>query len=90
MKSRITISLTADGDLEIWLNEEGRDLLVRELQNLSPKNDHFHLGPVELGEVELSSRPYRTDDKLIEFGKVLFRTDEWDKQHYPHVLSDAN
>ncbi|HVT23470.1 MAG TPA: hypothetical protein VHD95_02495 [Rhizomicrobium sp.] len=90
MKSRITISVAADGGLEIWLNEEGRDSLVRELQNLSPQNDHFHLGPVDLGEVELSSRPYRTNDKLIEFGKVLFRTDEWDRQYYPHVLSDAN
>jgi hypothetical protein len=90
MKPRITISFTADGDLEIWLNEEGRNLLVRELQALSPKNDHFHLGPVGIGEVELSSRVYRTSDKLIESGKVLFRTDEWDRQHYPHVLSDAN
>ena len=34
MSARITFSLASDGELEIWLNEQGRDLLVRELQNL--------------------------------------------------------
>jgi len=29
MKPRITISKSQDGELEIWLNEAGRDLLVR-------------------------------------------------------------
>ena len=90
MKPRITIDLSARGELEIWMNEEGRDLLVRKLQSLSAKNDHFHLAPVGLGEVEVSSRPYLPDDQLFEWGKVLFRTDEWDKQHYPHVLDDPN
>jgi hypothetical protein len=31
MKPRITINLTPDGEFQIWLNPEGRDLLVREL-----------------------------------------------------------
>lgn len=45
MKPRITVNLTADGEFEIWLNPEGRDLLVRELQHLSEQSEHFHLAP---------------------------------------------
>jgi hypothetical protein len=88
-KPRITVNLAADGEFEIWLNPEGRDLLIKELQGLSERNDHFHLGPAQIGEVEVSSRPYRPDDQLLEFGKVLFRTDDWDRQYFPHVLDGA-
>jgi hypothetical protein len=45
MSARITVNLNAGGVFEIWMNEEGRDLLVRELQGLSEKNDHLHLMP---------------------------------------------
>ena len=89
MSARITVNLTAKGEFEIWVNEQGRDLLVRELQHLSEKSDHFHLGPRGISEVEVSSRPYRPDDKILEVGKILFRTDAWDKQYYPHVLGEA-
>jgi hypothetical protein len=89
MRARITVNLTATGEFEIWLNEQGRNLLVRELQHLSEKSDHFHLGPAGIGEVEVSSLPYRPDDKVLEYGKVLFRTDAWDKQYFPHVLDDT-
>ena len=88
MSARITVNLTADGEFfEIWLNPEGRDLLVRELEHLSEKSHHFHLGPVDIGEVEVSSRSYRADDKILEYGNVYFRTDAWDQQYFPHVLS---
>ncbi len=87
MKPRITISTNKDGELEIWVNEAGRDLLVKELQHLSETSDHFHFGPQELGgEVPVQDRAYREGDRLIEWGKVLFRTDEWDARHFPHVL----
>ncbi len=90
MKPRITINTNADGELEIWLNEAGRNLLVRELQHLSERSDHFHLGPEELdGEVPVQSRPYRESDRIIESGKVMFRPDEWDARYYPHVLDGA-
>lgn len=90
MDPRITINLTADGEFEIWLNPEGRDLLVRELQRLNEKNEHFHLMPKDVtGEVTVSSRPYRPTDKVLEWGKVLFRTDAWDRKHFPHVMSEA-
>jgi hypothetical protein len=74
------------------LNEEGRDPLVPELQHLSEKSDHFHFGPAELGEVEVSSLPYRSNDRILEYSKVYFLTDAWDRESFPHVLekpSDA-
>ena len=89
MKPRITVSLSAKGEFEIWLNEAGRDVLVKELQKLSERSDHFHLGPAPIGEVEVSSVTYRPDDKILDFGKIIFRTDEWDRQYFPHVLDAA-
>jgi hypothetical protein len=89
MAPRITLNLTADDQLEIWLNPEGRDLLVKELQGLSKRNDHFHFGPSPSGEVEVSSHTYRSNDKLLEYGKVLFRPDEWDVEHFPHVMGQS-
>ena len=87
MRPRITINTADDGELEIWLNEAGRDLLVRELLHLSEASDHFHFGPVDLdGEVPIQSTAYRETDTVIEFGKVLFRPDKWDAIHFPHVL----
>jgi hypothetical protein len=53
MAARITVNLNAKGEFEIWLNPEGRDVLVKELQGLSETNDHFHLGPRPIGEVQV-------------------------------------
>jgi hypothetical protein len=64
LSARITINLTAEGEFEIWLNEQDRDLLIHELQRLSEKNDHFHFGPRPTGEVDVSSIPYRPNDKF--------------------------
>ncbi len=87
MKPRITISTNQEGELEIWLNPAGRDLLVRELQQLSESSDHFHLGPEDLdGEVPVQGVPYREGDRMHEWGQVLFRPDAWDAEHFPHVL----
>jgi len=63
MAARITVNLNAKGEFEIWLNPEGRDVLVKELQGLSETNDHFHLGPRPIGEVR---RRYQSDDQLLE------------------------
>jgi hypothetical protein len=96
---RITINTTPDGEFEIWLNEEGRDLLVRELQALKVRiprmlkatsgNDHFHLGSFEGAEVKLNARAYRATDNILHSGKVLRRTDEWDRSYFPHVMGDS-
>jgi len=87
MLPRITISENNNGELEIWLNELGRDLLVRKLVELNEDNDHFHLSPADsnLG-VSLRTKPYNHGDKIFEWGKVLFRTDQWDAEFFPHVL----
>ena len=88
MAPRITINTNQDGELEIWLNPAGRDLLVSELQHLSQQSDHFHLQPHSFdGEVPVRNIAYREGDQMIEWGKVLFRPDEWDAQHFPHVLA---
>jgi hypothetical protein len=87
MAARITLDINSAGVFELWLNPEGRDLLVKELLALNATNEHFHLMPSEVpSDVEVSTRPYRPDDKLLAYGKVLFRLDEWDAQHFPHVL----
>lgn len=89
MTIRITMSMTADGEFELYVNPEGRDTLIRELQNLNEKNDHFHLGTYEGAEVELKDKPYRPTDTILHAGKVLFRTDDWDKTYYPHVVQEG-
>ena len=87
MRPRITINRTKEGELELWLNPAGRDLLVRELQHLSEKSDHFNFMPEEMdGEVPVRNRAYRDGDEIIEWAKVMFRPDEWDERYFPHVL----
>ena len=83
---RITLSLAADSLFEMWLNLEGRDLLVQKLQALTIENEHFHLGPAPVGELEVATKAYREGDGVLEWGKVYLRTDEWDEKHFPHVL----
>jgi hypothetical protein len=88
---RITFSRTKDGSLEISLNPAGRDLFVRQLQGLSEQSDHFHIMPEDMGpELPARNRPYSEADEVIEWGKVLFRPDEWDEAHFPHVMGDAD
>ena len=90
MKPRVTINTNENGELEMWLNPAGRDLLVQELQNLSEASDHFHFGPEYLDEeVPVQSVAYRKGDHIIEFGKVLFRPDQWDAEHFPQVLASS-
>ena len=62
---------------------------VKALQGLSETNDHFHLGPSGFAEIAVSNRPYRSSDKLLEYGKILFRIDAWDAQYFPHVLDQS-
>ncbi len=87
MKPRITINANRDGGLEIWLNPAGRDLLVRELQRLTEKSDHFHFAPENRDdEVPVRSTAYHEGDQVFEFGKVMYRPDQWDAEYFPHVL----
>lgn len=59
---------------------------MKELLALDERNDHFHLW--SLGwtpeKVGLSQIPYR--GKVLDSAKFLFRTDDWDRTHFPHVM----
>lgn len=90
----MTVSIRRDGAFEIHLNEAGRDLLVESLQSLDRENDHLHLDYFPDPEnaptdILLSLIPYRDDDRCLEFGKILFRPDDWDREYYPHVLGES-
>ena len=88
---RITISLGKDGFFQIWLNPAGRDLLMRELQALDERHEHFHIMPEDMGpELPVRDRPYEDGDEVIQYGKVLFRPDEWDQEYYPHVMNSSD
>ena len=87
MKPRITISTKANGFFEIFLNETGRDLLVKQLNALDRSNDHFHCAPEDfLHDLAMQDKPYADDDTINAWGKVLFRPDDWDAEYFPHVL----
>ncbi len=88
MSPHITIDTTAEGEVEIWLNEEGRDLLVKELNALgmNKNNDHFHMGSWEGAEVKIGAIAYRPGDKIVHAAKVIFRTDAEAGRFFPHVL----
>lgn len=94
MIPRVTLCARADGAFEIYLNEAGRDLLVKELQGLDQRWDHFHLdhfGDPEMAfatDVPLSVIAYNEGDDVFSSGKVLLRPDEWDAEYFPHVLAD--
>lgn len=89
MKSRITFSMSDDGQIEIWLNEAGRDKLVELLQSLDRDHEHFRLAPTGYDmDCAVSEVPYRKTDRVFSWGKVLFRTDDWDREYFPHVVSE--
>ena len=91
MKPRITFCLTPEGTLEMYFNEEGRKRFIQELSKLSERNEHFHFGPAAIdSDMAVSSLPYRMEDKVLDYGKVLFRTDIWDQQYFPHVMTEPN
>jgi hypothetical protein len=60
------------------------------LQRLNERNDHFHLGSNDSAEVVVSAIAYEPDDKVLEYGKVMFRMDAWDREYYPHVLAGTD
>ncbi len=93
MKPRVTVCLRPDGTFEILLNEVGRDLLVKELLVLDRRWDHFHLDHyhdadlTDRTDLPLSPIAYREGDRVLECGKVLLRPDDWDEEHFPHVMA---
>jgi hypothetical protein len=87
MKPRITLSVSSTGQLELFVNPEGRDELVKWLLKLDAKNEHFHLGSTEYGaELDIGMVAYGQSDRVIPTAKVMLRLDEWDHKYYPHVM----
>lgn len=87
VKARITISTAQDGELQIWLNEAGRDQLIEALRGLNDtSNDHLHLWTWDEGDLPLSDRAYRPEDTIVDTVEVLFRPDAWDREYFPHVF----
>ena len=88
-RPRITMVLEEDGEsFGLYLNDAGRDLLVKELRRLDRQWDHLHAAPEEMGEVAMASRPYEPGQRVLQWGKISFRPDDWDREYYPHVLDD--
>jgi hypothetical protein len=93
-RPRITVVVKKDqqgepAEVYLYLNPEGRDQLVAELQHLSERSDHFHMQPDELvAEVPLCGIPYESDELVPGHVKVMFRPDDWDRQYFPHVMKD--
>jgi hypothetical protein len=93
-KPRITFAVRKDEQGEptevfLYVNPEGRDQLIAELQHLSASagSDHFHMQPDELiAEVTTGAIPYEEGEIIPWHVKVLFRTDDWDRQDFPHVM----
>ena len=83
--ARITLAMN-DGELLIYVNEEGRQLLISELSGLSRRSDHSHFGTWEGAEVELRSIPYSPGDTIIHAAKIMLRPDDWDREYFPHVF----
>ncbi len=85
-KPRITLQ-TRGGELQLLMNPEGRDGLVKLLTSLSASNDHVHLMSWDPDEpLSLSTIPYRDTDTTFDVAKLQLRLDEWDKQYFPHVM----
>jgi len=94
-KARITIAYTKGDDGEpdevlFYVNPEGRDLLINELQHLDERSDHFHLQEEDWqGEVPLQMKAYVPErEQVISAAKVMLRPDQWDAEYFPHVLSN--
>jgi hypothetical protein len=93
-KPRITVVVKKDekgepAEVFFYVNSEGRDQLVGELQHLSEQSDHFHMEPEEWAmEVPLGMVPYEEGEIIPTHVKMMFRTDDWDRQNFPHVMKD--
>ena len=96
-KPRITFAIERSksgglGELQIYLNPEGRDLLVEELTGLNERWDHIHLQDENWTvDVPLRTRAYHLErEEIIDCVKILFRPDDWDAKYFPHVLIDES
>lgn len=91
-RPRMTVQVSAgtglDREVEIYLNPEARRILVAELTKLNRTDDHFHVFSFEdWNGLQLSEVPYSAGDTPVAALKVLLRYDDWDAEHFPHVMA---
>ena len=93
-KPRITFAVCDGGqEVRIYLNEEGRLLLIEELAHISERSDHFHMHPENEPnpEVPMCTIAYVPDEETVPYHvKVMLRPDAWDTEYFPHVMKDAD
>ena len=89
---RMTIELHGSEDegreVQLYLNEPALETLIRELTALSRQSDHTHFLAPDWGEENnvVSLVPYNSGTDTAGHLKVMFRPDDWDREHYPHVM----
>jgi len=95
-KPRITCVVTKGeqgqpAEVFLYLNPEGRDLLVKELQHLDERWDHLHIQPEEWTvDLPLQIKAYVPDkETVIQHVKMMYRPDAWDEQYFPHVMDQS-
>ncbi len=95
-KPRITLTFSKPGksgtpSISLYLNPAGRDLLVQQLCDLTEQNEHFHLQDekwtIDIPLRQIAYNP--AEETVIEDAKILLRLDEWDRQYFPHVMTDV-
>lgn len=87
MRPRITLVRTNEGGIELLFNEAGKALIISKIGQLGETNDHLHMSTDGgYADIELSDIPYSPTDQVIGEIKLLFRTDDWDRKYFPHVL----
>ncbi len=94
-RPRMTVQATPgsglDREVEIYLNPEARRMLIAELTKLDRTNDHFHVFSFEdWNGLQLSEIPYSPGDAPVTALKVLLRYDDWDAEHFPHVMESPS
>jgi hypothetical protein len=88
-RARLTVQINGrDDDVTLYLNPAARERLIAELLKLNRADDHFYiLGPETGDELQTSQIPYEPGDQLAWSVKVLLRYDDWDEEHFPHVMA---
>jgi hypothetical protein len=90
MPPRLTLVRTKEGGVELWFNEAGKALLMSEIGQLGESNDHLHMSTSnDSADINLSDIPYRPSDQVIGEMKLLFRTDDWDRKYFQHVITEG-
>jgi hypothetical protein len=89
-RPRMTVQVSngtgLDREVEILLNPAARRLLVSQLEKLDRGDDHLHVFSFEEDSLALSEIPYRDGDQPVCALKISLRYDDWDEEHFPHVM----